>query len=577
MTRQLLNASLSLNTVQISKFIGVSLLAALLIPTSAFAQEAASKIYVAPTDVIEKIKDEGLNHSQVMTTLTYLTETFGPRLTGSPNLRQANDWTKEIMAGRGMDARLEAWGPFGRGWTLKKFTAQMDAPYAMPLVAYPKAWGPSTKGEVTGEVVYFDATTDEDLARFKGKLRNKIVLVGQERKLRSVFEPLAERRTDAQLAEMVATVPTPTPVPVAGPAPVPNAFGPVPSGPATGPNPEAALRRITTTANRWNFLKNEGALVVMDNSSAGNYGDVFVSQAAAPADIPKTPADALKRVPPIIYEKRAEARMVPQLTISSEHWNRLRRLISMGMKPVVSVNIAAQYHDKDPMAYNTIAEIPGTDLKDEVVMLGGHMDSWQGATGATDNACNIATAMEAVRIIQTLGIKPRRTIRVALWTGEEQGLLGSSAYVKAHFGEMKPGATPSEKPTLVKLPEYEKFSAYYNLDNGAGKVRGMYAQGNAAAVPYFSEWLKPFAPLGAGTVTMRNTGSTDHISFDRIGLPGFQFIQDGLDYFQQTHHSTQDVLERVPEEDIKFNSTIMAAFVFQTAMMDEKMPRKEMN
>ncbi len=623
--------------------------------------------YIAPADVIDKIKDEGLNHSELMTTLAYLTEAIGPRLTGSSQLLQANLWTRDVLNGRGTPAHLESWGPFGRGWMLKEFSAQMETPYALPIIAYPKAWSPSTRGVAKGEIVVFDAKTEADFARYKGKLRGKIVLLGAIRDVKADFTPRATRLTDAELLEfanspadsarvrppranaganasagantnantapavaapgsVLATPPAPNspfnppatpgtppapaiplgpPAGTAAAAPIPPGTSPNGSpngGPNGGPPTGAALlQRLAFNANRLNFLKQEGVAVIADNSGNGSGGTVFVAQASVPQDIP-TSATAAQRPRLQPYDKRAEARMLPQMTLASEHFNRLVRLVNMGMKPVMSVNIAARYEDKNPMAYNTIAEISGTDLKDEIVMLGGHMDSWQGGTGATDNACNIAVAMEAMRILKKLGLQPRRTIRVALWTGEEEGLLGSAAYVKAHFGEMKPVETPVPVPvappqnaapgtgapadrraarlpreTLLKGAEYDRFSAYYNLDNGSGKIRGIYAQGNASAAPLFQQWLAPFAEMGAKTVTLRNTGSTDHISFDRVGLPGFQFIQDDLDYFSFTHHSTQDVYERVQEDDVKFNAVVMAAFVYQTAMMDEKMPRKPLN
>jgi Zn-dependent M28 family amino/carboxypeptidase len=261
--------------------------------------------------------------------------------------------------------------------------------------------------------------------------------------------------------------------------------------------------------------------------------------------------------------------MLPQMTMATEDYNRLVRMIQQGTKPTMTVDINAQYLDDDPMGYNTVAEIPGTDpkLRDEVVMLGGHMDSWHAGTGATDNGAGVAVAMEAARIIQAAGLKPRRTIRVALWSGEEQGIYGSSAYVKQHFGEKKNGS-------LVKGVDYDKLSAYYNLDNGTGKIRGVYMQGNAAVKPYFEAWLSPFGDLGAKTLTISNTGGTDHLSFDAIGLPGFQFIQDAVEYNSRTHHSNQDVFDRIQADDMKQAATIMAAFVYQTAMMDEKMPVK---
>jgi len=271
--------------------------------------------------------------------------------------------------------------------------------------------------------------------------------------------------------------------------------------------------------------------------------------------------------------------MLPQMTMATEDYNRLVRMIRQGVKPEMTIDIQTQYHDEDLMGYNTTAEIVGTDLKDEVVMLGGHMDSWHSSTGATDNAAGVAVAMEAVRILQTLGLKPRRTIRVGLWSGEEQGLLGSRAYVKQHFGEMQNASAAAGQPAkreLVKKPEYEKLSAYYNLDNGTGKIRGVYQQGNAAVAPIFRSWLEPFKDMGATTLTLANTGGTDHLAFDAIGLPGFQFIQDEIEYDTRTHHSNQDNYDRLQADDMKQAATIMAAFVYQTAMMDEKIPRKAM-
>ena len=275
------------------------------------------------------------------------------------------------------------------------------------------------------------------------------------------------------------------------------------------------------------------------------------------------------------------------MTMATEDYNRLVRMIGLGEKVQMTVNIQAQYHDEDLMGYNTIAEIPGTDpaLKDEVVMLGGHLDSWHSSTGATDNAAGCAVAMEAARIILASGLKPRRTIRVALWSGEEQGLNGSEAYVLKHFGEMKGGGdrfsrmmeTNTAKPELVKKSDYEKLSAYYNLDNGTGKIRGVYMQSNPAVRPFFEAWLAPFGDMGASTLTLMNTGGTDHLSFDAIGLPGFQFIQDQVEYNTRTHHSNQDNFDRIQADDMKQAATVMAAFVYQTAMMDGKIPRKPMN
>ena len=338
-------------------------------------------------------------------------------------------------------------------------------------------------------------------------------------------------------------------------------------------------------AKRWNLLLSEGVAVVVDSSSKGSGGTVFVQGAAAVPNLPTgtAPAGGGPGAGQVrVYDKASEARIIPQLTVSIEDANRLIRMMKAGVKPKMSVNIDAQYHDDDLMGYNTVAEIPGTDpkLKDEVVMLGAHLDSWHAAGGATDNAAGSAVAMEAARILIASGLKPRRTIRVALWSGEEQGLNGSREYVKQQFGEMKGGSLfgppqpGAPAPELVKGANYDKLSVYYNLDNGTGQIRGVYMQGNSAVAPYFQAWLTPFADLGASTLTLQNTGGTDHLSFDRIGLPGFQFIQDEIEYSTRTHHSNQDNYDRIQPEDMKRSATIMAAFIYQSAMMDEKMPRK---
>ncbi len=553
------------------KILSVFLLYAFLLPTAAFGQAAAPAPYQAPPEIINKIKEEGSKNSQVMQTLSYLTDVIGGRLTGSPAMKRANEWTRDTMAKWGLqNAHLEAWGPFGRGWTLKNFDAQIVAPSDIPLIAYPKAWSPSTNGTITAEVVYFAPKTDADYEKYKGQLKGKIVLVSGERELKANFEPMGSRRTDEELAKM-AEAPDPATVPRNN----------------AGISPERMkmfMDRFVQGAKRMNFLLQEGAAVMVDNSFNGSGGTVFVQQASVAQEIPKSMEEyfSSKRLSP--QQKEAESKMIPQITLATEHYNRLVRMIKFGEKLKMSVNIQAEYDDKDPMAYNTIAEIPGTDprIKDEIVMLGGHMDSWHAGTGATDNAAGVAVAMEAARMIQSLGLKPRRTIRVALWSGEEQGLLGSQAYVKQHFGEMKGGDMfsmmgGSEKTLqFVKQADYEKLSAYYNLDNGTGKIRGVHLQGNAAVAPIFRAWLEPFKEMGATTITLSNTGGTDHLSYDRIGLPGFQFIQDEIEYGSRTHHSNQDVFDRIQADDMKQAATIMAAFVYQTAMMDEKIPRKKM-
>lgn len=524
-------------------------------PLFAQAPATASSSSVDPA-VIARIRDEGLNRSQVMKTLSYLTDVIGPRLTASPALKRANEWTRDTMAGWGMqNAHLEAWGPFGRGWTLKRFSAQVVAPQTFPLIAYPKAWSPGTpRGQsVIGPVVYLDADDEAGLEKWRGKLRGAIVLTAPMRELKARFEPLATRRTDAELTELANAE--------AGAGRRPGAAGRLNGLSAL---PPAQQRALTFPGIRAEFLRKEGAAVLVDPSRAGDGGTLFV-QSASVYNAPNTPRE--KRAS--AWDKNPPATL-PQIVMANEHYNRLVRMIQQGETPRMAVDLDVAFSENDNnMAFNTVAEIPGTDKKDEIVMLGGHMDSWHGGTGATDNGAGVAVAMEAARILRALNLAPRRTIRVALWSGEEQGLFGSRAYVAQHFGTM-------QNDTLKPGPEYDKLSAYFNLDNGTGKIRGVYLQGNEAAAPLFKDWLAPFAGLGATTLTRRGTGGTDHLSFDGIGLPGFQFIQDTIEYDTRTHHSNMDVFDRIQADDLKQAATILAAFVYQTAMQEEKFPRKSL-
>lgn len=594
------------------QFAALLLLFTLVVPYAAFGQQPQPP---AEDPMITKIKDEGMNHSQVMQTLSYLTDVIGERLTASPNAKRANEWTRDTMTKWGLqNAHLEAWGPFGRGWTLKHFSAQVVSPQDLPLIAYPKAWSPSVKvmpempsmpaakgkkpaapmaapepsSTVTADVVFLDAKTDADLDKYKGTLKGKIVLVSQPVEVKALFEAPGRRQDEKSLLALANALP-----PGQG-----GGFGGGGGGGGRGAGgqqmtpqqrQQQQFEQAVFTAKRWNMLVDEGAAVVVDVSPRGTGGTIFVQSATVAPAMPKSVEEmrTITRLSP--YDPKAESKMVPQITVSVEQYNRMIRMIQQGEKLKMTVDLAVEYQDQDNMGYNTIAEIPGTDLKDEIVMLGGHMDSWHSGTGATDNGAGVAVAMEAVRILQTLGIKPRRTIRVGLWTGEEEGLLGSRAYVKAHFGSLEGGpgqfggggggfggggnanATPAK---LTTLPDYEKFSGYFNLDNGTGKIRGIYLQGNRALRDLFTQWLMPFRDMGASTITISNTGGTDHQSFDGIGLPGFQFIQDEIEYDTRTHHSNQDVFDRIQADDMKQAATIMAAFVYNTAMRDEKLPRK---
>src|SRR5688572_11059655 len=564
------------------------LLVGLLVPFATFAQQPATSGQAAatpatdPNDPLVRIKEEGMTRSKVMETLSYLSDVIGPRLTASPGMKRANEWTRDTLSSWGLqNAHLEPWGPFGRGWTLKRFSAQVVGPQAFPLIAYPKAWSPGTAGPLTASVVYFDAANEADLEKFKGKLRGAIVLQSRMREVKAHFEALGTRRDEKNLLAL-ADAPEPGSTPR-------RAFQ---------ASPEARAAQAFTN-RKYQFLTEEGAALIVDSSRAGDGGTIFVQSATVPqpAGQPGGGPNAPRGIS--AYDKAAP-KIVPQIVIASEHYNRIVRMIQAGQDVKMEVNLDVEWQDADPMGYNTIAEIPGTDLKDEIVMLGGHMDSWHSGTGATDNAAGVAVAMEAVRILQALKLQPRRTIRVALWSGEEQGLLGSRAYVAEHFGKLetaapatgpsltlRPGdplpgptsppaaaASPRPTPKLITKPAYEKFAAYYNLDNGTGKIRGVYLQGNEGVRSIFRQWLMPFRDAGAQTLSISNTGGTDHLAFDAIGLPGFQFIQDEIEYETRTHHSNQDVFDRIQADDMKQAATIMAWFVYNTAMRPEKLPRK---
>jgi len=599
----------------------VALLAAATVLPGAESTNVTSTNRVASSrsrtnDPIARIRDEGLNRSQVMDVLSYLTDAIGPRLTGSPNLRRANEWTRDKLLSWGLtNAQLEPWGPFGRGWSLQRFSLQVVEPQAISLIATPKAWTPGLERPITADVVYLNAKSEADLEKHKGKLKGKVVLASSVREVRARWEPFATRMSESNLLRLANAAPggsrggfprfTPTNVPgVTNDSRVTTTFGRRATRDATGAQPTSGA---TTNAPRSTnapsslsssrvlaFLAKEEAALVLTSSSQGDGGTLFVAEASMPeAGRGSTNAASTSRVR--VWSTNAPP-IPPQVAVAIEDYNRLVRMVQHGEKLKIAAELQTQFHEDDLMAYNTVAEIPGTDLEDEVVMIGAHLDSWHSGTGATDNGAGVAAAMEAVRILKALDLQPRRTIRVALWTGEEQGLYGSRAYVSNHFGyytsvsnaapvrsprdesnaprRSRSGSTNNVTRKLIKQRDYEKFSAYYNLDNGTGKIRGVYMQGNEGVRPHFRKWLAPFADLGAETLTAANTGGTDHLSFDGIGLPGFQFIQDPIDYFSRTHHSNADVYDRIQADDMKQAATIMAAFLWNTATLDEKLPRK---
>lgn len=493
----------------------------------AFAQDRVDE------KVLAQIKTEGFQNSKAMETVSYLTDVFGHRLTNSQNLKKAKSWMRDKLVEFGLqNVQLEPWGNWGQGWDLERFSVEMTAPTYERINAHPLAWTPSIIGTVSGTPVVVSVRSKADFDKYRGKLKGAIVMNG------TVAFPTSDSRkgdpvkrlSDEELQKKVG---------VTDPSKDPDGSG------TTNYQDEendwlASLERGKEVTQ---FFKSEGVGALIQPSSRPNgvlsvQGSYFPDPAINP----------------------------PTFVIAREQYARIARLL--GRKIDVKLDLSLQTRSNpDGTGSNVMAEITGTDpkLKDEVVLLGGHFDSWHSGTGAADNAASCIAIVEALRILKAIGIKPRRTIRLALWDGEEQDYYGSIGYVKKHYGD----------PFSIQLkPDHAKLSAYYNLDNGSGRIRGVHLQGNEATRPIFEEYLKPFAYLGASTVTTLNTGGTDHMAFDAVGLPGFQFIQDPLDYNSRIHHSNLDVLESVSEEDMRVNAVILALVAYQTAMRDERMPRK---
>lgn len=492
--------------------------------------------------MLSRIRDEGFSNSKVMEMASYLCDVIGARVTGSPAYERAHEWTRKELETMGLqDAHLESWD-FTRGWWMESISVHMVQPDKVPLMALPRAWTPGTNGPVVGKVVRVKIESEQDLEKFKGKLAGAVVVLDEPTSL-SVHETVdSDRYTPEELEELVQFGISP------------RRRGGRPAG-----DPDAFLRRQRLSRAIDKFLIEEKALARVV-PAAGDGG-------------------TLKQV----QGSYRDAVNIPVVLMASEHYNRIARIMEKGIDVQLELNVKVSFSEKERKGLNTIAEISGTDLKDEVVMLGGHLDSWHGGTGATDNAAGVVVAMEAARILKALDVKPRRTIRVALWGGEELGFLGSRAYVKEHFGSRpappegeraEPGGRRPETGPLELKADHQKLSAYYNLDNGTGKIRGIYAQGNAAVVPIFRAWAEPVKDLGVSAVTMRRTTGTDHLSFESVGLPGFQFVQDQVEYFSRTWHSNMDVYDRLQREDLMQASVVMAWFVYNTAMRDQLLPRK---
>jgi hypothetical protein len=488
-------------------------------------------------DAIYRIKDEGFQRSRVMEISSWLTDVYGPRLTNSPGFRKAGEWAVKEMTSWGLTGvRLEPFGPFGKGWANEKFYMAATTPGGtFPVIGMSPAWTPGTEGPVSGDAVFAVLDTDDDLARARGALKGKVVLTQAMRDVPALWSPPATRYTGQQLDELQRETDA---APRGRGGRGGGRAGARQGGPAGGASGETFAQRRTR------FLREEGVLATV-TAGRGDGGTLFVGGVSG---------NRLANADP----------GVPAIVVAVEHYGRIFRTLEKKIPVRVDLDIKNSFLDDVP-SFNVVGEIAGNDKADEVVMLGAHFDSWHGGTGATDNAAGSAVMMEAMRILKQSGVRLRRTVRIGLWGGEEQGLIGSREYVRATFGSIT---------DMALTPAHARFSAYFNVDNGTGAIRGVHLQGNEAVRGIFEAWIKPFHNLGVTALTIRDTSGTDHLSFDRVGLPGFQFIQDDIEYDTRTHHSTMDVYERLQEEDMRKNAVIVAAFAYHAANRDEKLPRK---
>ncbi|MCZ6779140.1 MAG: M20/M25/M40 family metallo-hydrolase [Acidobacteria bacterium] len=518
--------------------------------------------------VVHRIKAEAFRNSQVMDHMFHLSDVIGPRLSGSPEYRQAAEWAVSAMKEWGIKrVELERWGKFGRGWSLKRFSAHLVEPRYVPLNGAPMAWTAGTQGVVTAEVVAAplyeskaQAKVAYDLVKLtkhlkeyaeknKGALKGKIVLLDRIPEFEPREEPLSKRFNDEGLARLARA---PEPV-AAEPIEWPITSFPIDEKEryrayATLPlevTEDYSARSMRVWGLLHAFLRDEGVVAAFHTSDEKTGGIIFVDDSAS--------WEEGAPVPP------------PMIVLPPETYAQIARLIEKEIPVKVELHLEVEFYDDDLDDWNVIAEIPGGEKKNELIMLGGHLDSWQAGTGASDNAAGCAVVMEALRILKALDLKLDRTVRLALWGGEEQGLFGSRGYVRTHFGD----------PITMEVKRgHARLSGYFNIDNGSGKIRGVYLQGNDMMRPIFADWLAPFRDLGVETISIRNTRGTDHLSFDAVGLPGFQFIQDPLEYSTQTHHSNIDVYDHVVPTDLMQASAVLASVVYHAATREEMLPRK---
>ena len=503
-----------------------------------FAQE---KVDLA---VVNRIRVEALERSKIPDLMYNLADLYAPRVTNSENFRKGGDWAVKQLQDYGLvNVKKETWGPFGRGWEYSYYSAHMIEPQYQPLIGFPLAYAPGTNGAVTAEVIYAPLRNDQDLEQFKGKLKGKIVLYEATRvpgtppetpRIAGLTPAVVQQytaemsRTGRYSDEDLARI-------AKAPQPQPGRQGP--------PGNFAQMAGFRNKLSK--YLADEGVVAAVGCGRVGDSGTVFGTQGGS-YDV-KTPT------PP------------PMIVITPEHYNRMARLIEKRVPVKMQLEVRAKIYEDSLDTFNIVGEIPGGRKQDEAVILGAHFDTWHGGTGATDNDTGTAAMMEAMRILKALDQKMDRTVRICLWAAEEQGLLGSRAYVTAHF---------ADRNDMKLKPEHARMAAYFNHDNGSGKIRGIYLQGNDMCRPIFEAWLEPFHDLGATAVSIRNTGGTDHQSFDAVGLPGFQFIQDPLDYSSRTHHSNMDVLENVKTGDLMQAAAVIASFAYHAATREEMLPRK---
>jgi hypothetical protein len=507
----------------------------LLVASGLGAQETAD------WEVVSKIREEGLQRSQVMDIVGYMADVLGPRLTASPSMRKAQEWAQRKMGEVGLEnIVLERAGEHGVNWDNEYVSLHMIAPDYQPIIGYAKAFTSSTNGKIEAEAVIVDVETQADLAQYRGQLNGKIALIGEPFETEPRFTPDAIRHTEETLEELSHTT-----VQAGGARQQARIVSVVPTQGAGGAASEPVSR-----ADLDEFMEAEGVALVVDiGSGRGDDGILLVGSR---------------------HDSRGDRsyegvmNSLPEVVIATEHYNRIYRVLERGIPVTLEAEVRNSVDNSDPYYYNVVGEIPGTDLADEIVIIGGHYDSWHGGTGAVDNASGCAVALEAARILKAIGIQPRRTIRVAFWSYEEGGLNGSREYVNAHFGNPGDGTKPA----------YDKFSGYFNMDNGTGQFRGVYLQGNLLVKPIFEAWMKPLNDLGVETLAPGNTSGTDHLSFDRAGLNGWQFIQDRIDYRPRRHHTNMDVVDGLVPEDMMVNAVVMATFAYHAAMRDELLPRK---